>query len=368
MKPYRSFNLILLGVVAGSSSLVAGFNVAIDPFGVMDTPMVKGVNQSKPETVYNTRLYKAIDLTRQNAKTIFLGASRVEEGLNPEHPALAAYQPVYNLAMPAASFYEQRRYLEHALATQKNLEVVILGIDLWLLSHRRRTRSGFQEARLGKNSLRFSEALKINLSWDTFDKSWETLEKNLRAPESIYYYSNGVRDVDYLKNIEFTSWLPSIVNNPKDFISPVALKNFKKIRDICKNNGLKLKAFITPPHVTQFEAIYMAGGEKVVIEQGKREIVKILPVWDFSGYNSITTEPINSEMTKYRDSSHHTMKVGDLILNRILQYREQETPPDFGIWITPDNIEEHLIKIRADREVWRKENPDTVKMLEDFKR
>lgn len=367
MKPYRSFNLVLLGVVASSSSLIAAFNAAIDPFGVMNTPVVRGVNQSKPETVDNTRLYKAVDLTRQNTKTIFLGASRVETALNPKHPALAAYQPVYNLAMPSATFYEQRRYLEHALATQKNLEVVILGIDLWLLPHRYLTKSGFEEARLGKNSLRFSEALKINLSWDTFNKSWETLDKNIRAPESIYYYANGVRDVGYLKNIKFTSWLGSIVNNPRDSISPVALENLRKIRDICKKNGLELKALITPAHVTHFEGMYMGGGEKA-IEQGKREIVKILPVWDFSGYNSITTEPITSEMTKYRDSSHFTMKVGDLILNRILQYREQEIPENFGILITPDNIEEHLTKIRADRQAWRKENPDTVKMLEAFKR
>ncbi|MDJ1169425.1 hypothetical protein PMG71_08305 [Roseofilum sp. BLCC_M154] len=369
MKPYRSFTLILLSVAASGSCLVALFNAIIDPFGIIKILVIPGINQSKPATVDNTRLYKAVDLTRQDAKTIFLGASRVETAFDVEHPALQTYQPVYNLAMQGMTFYEQRRYLEYAIQTQENIQVVILGIDLWLLEDPYLRKTGFKEDRLQQQGLPLSESLEINFSWDTFSKSLESIKANLDKPDYEYYNSKGVRDTDYVKyrNVKFTSWLPGIINNPKDKIFPFALENLSIIVDLCRENNLNLIAFITPPHVTQFEAMYMSGSE-AVIEQGKREIVNILPVWDFSGYNSITTEFITDQMTKYRDSSHFTMHVGDLILNRILQYNQEIVPEDFGIMIAQENIEEHLEDIRKQRNIWRKDNPDVVTMLEGLKR
>lgn len=369
MKPYRSFTLILLSVAASGSCLVALFNAIIDPFGVMNILVIRGINQSKPATVDNTRLYKAVDLTRQDAKTIFLGASRVETAFDVEYPALQNYQTVYNLAMQGMTFYEQRRYLEYALQTQENIQVVILGIDLWLLAEPYLSKTGFKEDRLQQQGLPLLESIEINFSWDTFSKSLESIQANLDKPDYQYYNSKGVRDTDYVKdrNVKFTSWLPGVVNNPKDNISPSALENLRIIVDLCRDNNLNLIAFITPPHVTQFEAMYMSGSE-AVIEQGKREIVKILPVWDFSGYNSVTTEPISDKMYNFRDSSHPTIQVGNLILNRILQYEEQNVPSDFGIMINSENIENHLEMIRKERETWRENNPEAVKMLKGFKR
>lgn len=369
MKPYRSFSLILLSVAASGSCLVALFNAIIDPFGVMNILVIRGINQSKPATVDNTRLYKAVDLTRQDAKTIFLGASRVETAFDLEHTALQTYQPVYNLAMQGMTFYEQRRYLEYAIQTQENIQVVILGIDLWLLEHSYLSKPGFKENRLQKKGLPFLESLEINFSWNTVSKSFESIQANLDKPDYQYYNSKGVRNTDYVKdrNVKFTSWLPGVVNNPKDTIFPSALENLRVIVDLCRENNLNLIAFITPPHATQFEAMYMSGSE-AVIEQGKREIVNILPVWDFSGYNSVTNEPISDQMSNFRDSSHPTIKVGNLILNRVLQYEEENVPVDFGIMINPDNIEDHLNMIRKKRKVWRENNPEAVKMLERFKR
>lgn len=366
MKPYRSFSYIFLVIAGCGSSVVIGFNAAIDPFGVTNSPRIYGINQSKPETINNTRLYKAIDLTRQNAKTIFLGASRLDEALNPDSPALAEYQPVYNLAMQGGTFYEQRRYLEHAIATQKNLEVVIFGIDLWLLALPEATQLGFDENRIGKSHLRLLEFLQTYLSWNTFNKSLETLQKNKEEPDTIYYHANGLRDIGYI-DLEFTHWLPFVVNKKKNDIVPETLENIRIIRDLCQEHGLDLRVFITPPHAIQFEGSIAAAGESK-IENRKRKIVKIMPVWDFSGYNSVTTEPLSSEMTQYRDSSHFTIAVGDLILNRMLQYNENSVPNDFGVLINSDNIEEHLAQIRGDRETWRKNNPDTIELLNKFKR
>lgn len=73
-------------------------------------------------------------------------------------------------------------------------------------------------------------------------------------------------------------------------------------------------------------------------------------------------------MENYADSSHYAKPVGDLVLNRILGYQENKVPADFGILITPENIESHLAKIRADREEWVKNNPNELKLVQDLEK
>ncbi|NEQ62463.1 MAG: hypothetical protein F6K53_35770, partial [Moorea sp. SIO4A1] len=103
-----------------------------------------------------------------------------------------------------------------------------------------------------------------------------------------------------------------------------------------------------------------------VFEEWKRRLVEITPVWDFSGYNSITTEAISEEMKNYWDSSHYREEVGDLILNRLFSYQAHTVPEDFGVLITPDNVESHLGKVRNERESWAETNGDLVKLVEDL--
>lgn len=134
----------------------------------------------------------------------------------------------------------------------------------------------------------------------------------------------------------------------------------------CKQHDITLKVFISPSHATQWEAI-RATGHWHTFEQWKREVAKITPVWDFSGYNSITTEPISNTMKNYGDNSHYTKEVGDLVLNRILSFKEETVSSDFGVLLTPETIESHLKQIRYDREVWARKHPDEVKLVEDIK-
>ena len=92
-------------------------------------------------------------------------------------------------------------------------------------------------------------------------------------------------------------------------------------------------------------------------------MIKITPVWDFSGYNSITTESISERMDNYIDNSHYSPKTGDLVLGRILSFQTEKIPEYFGILLTSDNIESHLKQIRLDGEIWRKENPVEVNLV-----
>jgi hypothetical protein len=71
-----------------------------------------------------------------------------------------------------------------------------------------------------------------------------------------------------------------------------------------------------------------------------------IPLGDFSGYNSMTTEPVppsgdtTSRMKWYWESSHYRKELGDLVLDRLLEYEGtgRAIPVDFGILLTRDNL------------------------------
>ncbi|MGK7943200.1 MAG: hypothetical protein AB4058_01875, partial [Microcystaceae cyanobacterium] len=151
-------------------------------------------------------------------------------------------------------------------------------------------------------------------------------------------------------------------------LSPELLKEFQKIVDICQENKIELTVFISPSHAIQWESI--AATERWdTFEKWKREIVKIYPVWDFSGYNSVTTEPLSEDqlMENYTDSSHYTAKVGYLVIDRIMNDNESTVPDDFGVLITQDNIEQQLNQVRLDRKIWQENHPQEVQLVKDIK-
>jgi hypothetical protein len=140
---------------------------------------------------------------------------------------------------------------------------------------------------------------------------------------------------------------------------------------------LDLRLFISPSHARQWETLHV-GGLWTTWEDWKRQLVKInveeasraaagpFPLWDFSGYTALTTEPfpalgdVASTMRWYWESSHYKKQLGDLVLDRVFDYRDpsRELPGDFGIRLDPATIEAHLAWIRAGRERWVAQYPD----------
>jgi len=379
MSVYRRFNLVLIAIALLPMLFVGLFNVAVDPYGVINSPQFYGFNQSKPEKLNHEKLFKAIDITRIKPKTILLGASTADLGLDPTHPALSNSQPAYNLGIAGANMNTLMRYFKHTLTNQPKLQLVVLGIDLFMVNDSNPNLADIDERRLGKKNLTLEEALNLLFSMDSLERSKKTIISNINNPDLHVYYPNGLHNNKFLtltslnlSNKErFKRTIGGYLTRPESYksyrFSRELLTNYKTILDICQERNINIKIFISPLHAIQLETIRVANLWPD-FEEWKREVVKISPVWDFSGYNSITTEPLSEDMKNFLDSSHHTKEVGDLVLNRMFHYHEETVPRDFGVLLTPNNIESHLAKIRSDREVWAKNHPDEVKLVEDIKR
>jgi hypothetical protein len=369
---YRRFNLIFLASALLPLLSVGMFNIAVDPYGIYNSPTFAEFNQAKPEKWKHQRLYKAIAVSRVKPVTIFLGSSRINLGLNPEYAALKDKQPVYNLGLNAANPYEALRYLQHAIKNQKDLKLVVLGLDFIMFNQDLGNQAGFEEERLEKSTITYRDFINTAFSLDALSLSEKTIAANRKNIKGDIYYPNGfmrlVRGERDKNATEFKKTIGVYFNVHSNYkLSQQYLNNLREIVALCKENNIEVVGFISPAHVTQLEAIYVAG-QWDILEQWMREMVSILPVWDFSDYNSITTEPVSETMKYYIDSSHYKESVGNWVLDRVFSYQVKAVPQDFGVYLTPDNVEAHLVKLRRDRDRWARENPDDVAIVEGIKK
>lgn len=276
MASYRKFNLNSIAFILFTTSFFGLFNVAVDPFGIMGSPKINKINKLKTAKEDYERLYKAIDVERLQPKTVFLGNSRAHRALDPHHPALVNAK-AYNLAFPAATMYEQRRYLEYAVMHQKDFKMVIIGADFGMFNSSNKTQPGFSEERINQQGMMLQELLSNNFSIDTFYSSVKTLLSNMaikdlddndqNVDDELYQQksskmSQRIPFINYTINqrIPFTNFIGNFLQKSKQIqLSNEALKDLKILVNNCQQKGITVKVFIPPPHATQTEAIRVAG-------------------------------------------------------------------------------------------------------------
>ncbi len=357
---YTRFNLLFFTYLSLPILIVFSFNLAIDPYGLFGTPLLTKFNKNKSERDKYLMLVKAAEIRQVQATVFFLGSSRVMSGLDTQHPALVS-SSTYNLGLPGVNMYQTRKYLEHAIANQPKIEKVILGLDFFMFNQNLENLPDFQEQRLGKNS-GFQDLLSSSFSLNTLQTSWKNFQSNFNPQ-----HKNTEEEVISKR---FHRWLTNFLSYPGFYqnysLSEARLDDLKIIIDLCKQNNIEIGVFISPTHATDNEAIRVSGLWSV-FEDWKRKVVAITPVWDFSGYNSITTETISDRMSNYRDNSHYSKKTGSIVLSRLLGDRTQTIPEDFGVLLTPENLEAYLAKVRRDRETWTRSHLHEEQLVKQLK-
>ncbi|MEB3357322.1 MAG: hypothetical protein VKK04_11400 [Synechococcales bacterium] len=362
---YHRFNLLLMPAIALGVVGIGVFNTAVNPYGILPSPEVQRLNALKPSQFNNVRLFKAVDIKRLQPQSVILGSSRADLGIDPTHPAIQQAGKAYNLGIVGPNMYEVRRYFDHAIANQPDLKQVVLGLDFFMFSENLENAPDFNERRLGRTTIEPKDLFRSLFSVNALDSSLTTLEANLRADAEYLYRPDGMRYVygDRL-NGPLDNRFPGMTARLTqlyydDFeLSEKHLADFQAIVDTCEERGIELKIFISPEHATALAALQESGRWQE-FEDWKRQIVAIAPVWDFSGFNTVTTEPISETMVNYWDSSHYTKAVGDLILNRIFDYETASVPSDFGVLLSEENLEAHLIQVRSQKLAWLQEHPLT---------
>jgi hypothetical protein len=391
------------GVLLTLLAAVAATNAALDPFGMHRWLEGEGVNTYKPATHTRVRLFKAYEVERVRPQTLVMGSPRSHVGFSCKHPAFERLPaPCYNLAFDGATTREMFDYLVHANELRP-LKVVLLGLDTYHLTDAPSgTRPGFDAAVLlspRHTALRraIEGDLRLWISADTLQASLDMLrEQDEHEPEwfsadgqrlgDVFFRREGEEFIrlgprgyfDSIDRQEVGFQMPPRADRIRD-AAPVpdpaesSLAYVERIVDFCREHDIDLRIAITPSHVHQQEISALLGAEAAV-ESGKRALVGLLarhkarpgsarepvPVWDFSGYSSITTEALpppegHEEMQFYWDSSHFKSTVGDLVLDRVFlsESAGQAVPVDFGVRLTADDVDDVLSMQRKQKTRYR---------------
>jgi len=188
---FRSYLSFLMLVCVSVMALIVAVNRLVDPYGFYHAPHYEGFNINKPEIVTHLRLAKASAVKRIMPRSIILGSSRSEYGIDPEHPGWLKL-PTYNLALSGGNIYEAMRYLQHA-HTIKPLQEVVLMVDFFMFNALNNPNEiDFKENHLSvgvdgvKQISLISDELASLISLDTFFSSMNTVIKQGNKYESMY--------------------------------------------------------------------------------------------------------------------------------------------------------------------------------------
>lgn len=380
MNEYKKYMYKFVGISLILASVIFIFNVIIDPYGVWKIYQRVGINMYHLDEEKYLRTSKPINIILKDIDVIFLGSSRVGLVLDPQYYSkVTGKNNIYNAGLPTSyNMYEFRRWLEHVIANQPQLKEVIIGIDFFAFNQNRAIPKDFYEQQFEKKYVTAENLGKVCFSMDAIKRSFQCIEENIKNKKNYDVYNDdGKKSEEELKEyynhktvFQFTQQTRGFVNNRelyKDYIlSEQYIGELRKMVDLCQKNNISVKLFIPPVHVAQFEGIRVSGNWNN-FEELKREIVQIAPVYDFSGYDSVSTEKFSEERKFFGDSSHAKVLVGNWILDKLAESRNSDIPSDFGVLITKENIETHLENIRQQREIWAKQNPDFVKYILGFK-
>ncbi len=397
----RRYTGIFLGLAFGLYAAIGAFNFTVDPFGLFPGPEIRGFNEIKADVDAHVRMVKAYQVRLHPPAGLIVGSSRALLGVPTDDPAWPdAARPVYNLSLYGGYLYEAMRYFQHALALG-TVKHAVLSLDLWMFDRDWVTRPGFGENRFlvkvdgSRNTPDALEPLRALFAWDTLRSSLRTISRQdrmdilVQKPDGTSAWRSDAawlqskqshhQQFGYMERMFGTeAWQPAQerrwnITDTDDVTSPIQM--FRQMVRDAYAHGVDLRIAISPSHARLWEVIY-AGGMwqtwedwkrallKITLEEAARENKPPFPIWDFTGYNTITTEDVprdGSPMRWYTDGSHFKPLVGSMMLQRIYHKPADQLPADFGRRLEPNTIFGTLADIRARRDRYAATHPEEVR-------
>ncbi|WP_227869253.1 hypothetical protein [Nitrosospira lacus] len=151
------------------------------------------------------------------------------------------------------------------------------------------------------------------------------------------------------------------------------------LKEMC-DAGTKIRLYINPTHASMLDAIFWAGNWDLM-EAWQRSLVRMVDLnlqsgcdirlFDFSGFNSITTEALpqvsgQKEMKNYWETSHYRSHIGTMVLKRMFVTNNNSLPSDFGIELNSEMLPAYQEQIRHDRDQYHINHPLETQLVKQL--
>lgn len=372
MNPKRYCQIFLL-LAGGVLLLVVLLNLLVDPLGAYPQVHLRAFAPERDSLF--TRVARAELAGRGPWDMAIYGTSRPKAGLPSVHPAFAAHQ-VCNLSVDAAIMSEAAVILDYT-AARNPLRRVLLCLDFAMFRTNRIDPLGFDESRFNPDLSLFDYHCKNLIGAAVTGDAWAFIRNRLwhkRLPEGQQrgFFVHSLKPGAIQRNV-FEKQLRSLARgNAVVSVPPAEMQSLRHFLATCREHRIELTLAINPVHALDLELL-QAAQKWDIFEQWKRDVVQIVTaeapggevmVWDFTGYAGVPAEEIppagsTNRMKFYFENSHYTPVTGALMLDRIYGLATN----DFGVKISPANIDAHLETIRVQRESYVAGHPGEVEWV-----
>lgn len=357
-------------------------NYAVDPYYIhqWDTELLHRLSPAQQKIVPWAKTYAAY---RYQPEIVYLGSSRAEIGL-PTNFELFKGKRVFNLALSGGTPDDAVDLLKHTSFLHRP-EIVVWGVEYGWLFADVKGNTDFNRSLMATGSfyplwralLNVKRSLALDMARDAV-KILAGLSEQTCLPILASYGQKSEQCLESIMNAEggaAEAFAKAMKNgskaDPPDFaisMEQVAQGTLK----FCQY-GTAFRIFIQPnhalselQHIPQWEDRENWERALVALIDARRQQGCDIRLVDFSGFNSITTEPIPQQTGKktmqyYWEQSHYRSEVGEKILAKLFSPDLHTEPSDFGVELNGSVIEQHLKSLRNARDRYIETHPQEAK-------
>lgn len=350
MKSYKKWVFLILSFIFICPILIALINYIVDPFKVFGTNFL-------PETFQENQRYlkvKFIDKAHNKYDSYLFGSSRISF-TNPK--IIEKYiknSKFYNFTVTSANLEDNFLHIQYLFKKGYKVKNIYLEVDI-----DNNIKSSYKKSnndlmiKLHPNVdnsnkidfyIQYLKSIAINATIGKIMVNFKPDRENAFLSDingtGMGYFKNKEQIINNNPELYYKNENTLNVNKVKrkqDYYIKNNINALKKIIKLCKTNKTNIIIFITPHNYNSLNKV----NEEGYIEFLK-EMSQITNYWDFSGYNSITTNNYN-----YYEESHYRPFIANIIAAKIFSDKTVKVPDDFGLFVTPHNILQHIEDIKA---------------------
>lgn len=382
LKRYQTFFLLLI-----LGTVVVGFalNTAVNPWRVTPTPW----------TSQKLEPYRAIEITWNRTSKAGLvrsgtwdaamfGSSRVDIGLDPQHPAFDGLRCA-NLGLNAGLLVENHAMFRYYIERQSP-RLVVLAIDAGDLSTPppKVNLTDFPLSPLDPAGNPLERELRYRFGVSTMAASIATVGRSVKDQPAEHSPQGFRLDASFPQNQRLlisslylsTTYRMAMAHTTHDGLSREKIALVEEIIAACREKNTRLVIFFTPNHALFQLAYRELGDPDPYFAKDRRALAELaaaantaapdappVEVWDFLDGHPLNSPPLppadqpGSHLDGWIDLFHATPDIGRLMLDRL------SGPGPYGERLTPETIDARVEQVRAQLEAYATRHPDDLAFL-----
>ncbi len=363
-------------------------NYLVDPSGLFYRLAPGKPALCSPDMSANARALKPYAFVASTLRTLALGTSQVEIGIDVSDPYLVSQTgPAFNLALPGAEMRTMAGLGIEAMS-HSMVDTIVVGLSYGMFESDQREG---MEAPKALNPGLGTIAFRLRALFAPAFTKTALRSVFLGCQTPIYRLDGQVHPEIYVTSVWANPSKAIREEMPDGYLKQYMMKrkgtadagrspysaNLQALRemvDTAVRTHTRLVMFVTPLSAPILEIIRQTGHQEG-FERWKRDLGDlagtrdmIAPVRDFSVHSKVTDEPFpvaassSADLHWFFELNHFSPALGALVLKRLFQ--ENGEGELFGAPLEPGTIDAHLAAARSAGEAYRATHPQEVAWIE----